>query len=91
MPHIIIALAIQIAAFMFTDNWWVGAAAGAFYFIGREYAQAEHRVIQAHYVNRRSNAPFWCGLELRAWTKKGALDWILPSIFVFSVSLLMTE
>lgn len=91
MAHIIIALALQLAIYLLAGNWWTGAAAGAFYFVGREYAQAEYRVIQAHYGNRRGNAPWWCGLELRAWTKKGMLDWILPSIFVCSVSLWMTK
>lgn len=31
-----------------SGNWWAGAAAGAFYFIGREMAQAEDRYIDAN-------------------------------------------
>ena len=33
------------------------------FFIGREMAQAEQRVISQYYDNKRANAPWYCGFE----------------------------
>ena len=48
------------------------------FFIGRELAQAEQRVISTYYNNKRVKAPWYCGFEKRAWTVKGLLDWSIP-------------
>lgn len=48
------------------------------FFIGREHAQAEYRVIENHYGGLRGNGPWWLGFEPRAWTVKGIMDWVLP-------------
>lgn len=80
LAHPVIALVLQAIIGLVSGDWWVGAAAGSCYFIGREYAQAEHRVIQQYYGGRRVNMPFWGGFEPRAWTIKGLLDFILPSL-----------
>lgn len=88
LAHPVIALVIQAIVAIASGDWWVGAAAGSFYFIGREYAQAEYRNIEQNYGGRRSHMPYFGGLESRAWTTKGILDFVLPSIAVVVVALL---
>jgi hypothetical protein len=88
LQHPVIALVIQAIIGLASGDWWTGAAAGSFYFVGREYAQAEYRNIEANYHGRRSLMPYFGGLEPRAWTLKGLLDWILPSLTVTAVALL---
>lgn len=87
IAHPVIALVLQAIIGLVSGDWWVGAAAGSFYFIGREYAQAEYRNIEHHYGGRRANMPFWGGFEPRAWTLKGLLDFILPTICVTLLAL----
>ena len=82
-----IALIIQVILVLITKNFWIGAAAGSFYFIGREYAQAEYRNIEANYEGIRANMPWWGGLQPRAWTQKGLLDFITPTIVVVLIAL----
>lgn len=87
LAHPVIALVLQAIIGLVSGDWWVGAAAGSFYFIGREYAQAEYRNIEHYYGGRRANMPYWGGFEPRAWTVKGLLDFILPTICVTLVAL----
>jgi len=89
LAHPVIALVIQAIVAIASGDWWVGAAAGSFYFVGREYAQAEYRNIEHNYGGRRANMPYFGGLELRAWTLKGVLDFVLPSLAVILVALLL--
>lgn len=89
--HSVIALVLQAIIGLVSGDWWVGAAAGSFYFIGREYAQAEYRNIEHNYNGRRANMPYFGGLELRAWTLKGVLDFVLPSLAVVLVALLRSR
>ena len=88
LAHPVIALVLQAIIGLASGDWWVGAAAGSFYFVGREYAQAEYRNIEENYDGRRRNMPYWGGLEPRAWTIKGLLDFILPSLACVAVALL---
>ena len=88
LAHPVIALVLQAIIGLVCGDWWVGAAAGSFYFVGREYAQAEYRNIEQNYGGKRSNMPYFGGLEPRAWTPKGLLDFILPSIGVTLMALL---
>jgi len=88
LTHSLIALAIQSVIALVSGDWWTGAAAGASYFWGREYAQAEYRNIEHNYGGRRANMPFWGGLEARAWTLKGILDFVLPTVAVTALALL---
>jgi hypothetical protein len=87
LAHPVIALVMQAIIGLVSGDWWAGAAAGSFYFIGREYAQAEYRNIEHNYGGRRANMPWWGGCEPQAWTVKGLLDFILPSIAVIVVAL----
>jgi hypothetical protein len=84
MPHVLIALVIQAVVAQFAGIW-VGAALAAGYFIGREFAQAEYRVIEAHYKHR-IDMPLWGGFEPRAWTAKALIDWIAPAVAVCVVA-----
>lgn len=85
MVHVVITAAITIVAYFLGFHVCASLAAACFY-IGREHAQAEQRVINQHYSNKRANAPWWCGFERRAWTAKGILDWVLPvTIFIITL------
>lgn len=86
LAHPIIALVLQAIIGFVCGDWWVGAAAGSFYFVGREYAQAEYRNIEHNYGGFRRNMPYFGGLESRAWTLKGLLDFILPSLAVVGMA-----
>jgi hypothetical protein len=88
LTHSLIALAIQSVIALVSGDWWTGAAAGASYFWGREYAQAEYRNIEHNYGGRRANMPFWGGMQARAWTLKGILDFVLPTVAVTALALL---
>jgi len=88
LAHPVIALVMQAIISLVSGDWWVGAAAGSFYFIGREYAQAEYRNIEHNYGGLRANMPFWGGLEARAWTLKGITDFVYPTAAVIAVALI---
>jgi hypothetical protein len=87
MTHILLALAIQLLLSSF--SWWAGALLAAGFYLGREIAQAEYRVIQTYYGGKRANMPWYGGFERRAWDKKSMLDWVLPLAAVLSVALFM--
>lgn len=86
LTHTIIALSLQLICVWFTADWWLGAAIGAAFYVGRELAQAEYRIIYTHYGRKRANAPWWCGFYRRAWTAKGLLDLLAPVAAVFALS-----
>jgi hypothetical protein len=85
MLHIPQAFLMQIAIVPLF-GWWAGAFAGAFFFIGREYAQAEYRVIQKFYDGKRANMPWWGGFDPKAWNLKSMLDWLLPTVSGFMIA-----
>lgn len=53
---------------------------GAGFFLGREHAQAEYRVIEHFYEGKRANMPWYGGFERRAWNVKSILDFVLPIV-----------
>lgn len=74
LEHALYALLMQALLGIATGNWWIGAAAGAFFFLGREHAQAEHKVKKeglAKYPEFECLAP-------RYWSVDAVLDWICP-------------
>lgn len=87
MVHVVITAAMVIAAYSLGLHVYASLAVACFY-IGREHAQAEQRVISQHYGNKRANAPWWCGFERRAWTAKGMLDLVLP-VTIFTITLMV--
>jgi hypothetical protein len=78
MNHILPALAIQLLFSPF--SWWAGVLFAAGFYLGREIAQAEYRVIQTYYGGRRSKMPWYGGFERRAWDVKSILDFVLPIV-----------
>ncbi len=89
LRHTLIALAIQAATASWSGDWLAGAAAGAWFYVGREVAQAEYRGIQAFYDRKRANAPWHVGLQPRCWTFKSFWwDMTLPALVVGAVAIL---
>ena len=88
--HTIIALVMQTILGLLTGNWWIGAAFGAAFFIGREHAQAEDRYISANGGRRYHTpvAPEWAVFNLRWWNQDALLDWIIPMVAVVLMALL---
>jgi hypothetical protein len=84
MIHVAVALAIQLLLWPF--GLWIGAAAAAAFFIGREIAQAEYRNIEHFYGGKRANMPWYGGFQKQAWTAKGLLDWILPMALTIAIA-----
>jgi membrane protein required for beta-lactamase induction len=85
MTHIIPALLVQLLLSPF--GWWLGALFAIGYYLGREMAQAEYRVIQTYYGGKRANMPWWGAFQRRAWNVKSILDWVLPSLAVVIVAI----
>jgi len=86
MNHILLALLFQFV--LAPISWWLGAFFVIGYYLGREMAQAEYRVISDFYGGKRANMPWWGAFQRRAWNIKSILDWVLPSIAVIVVALL---
>jgi hypothetical protein len=76
--HSAYALLFMAIIGFLTGNWFAGACFGSAFFVGREHAQAEYRVIEHFYEGKRANAPWYGGFEPRAWNLKSILDFVLP-------------
>ena len=87
MTHIIPALLVQLLLSPF--GWWLGALFAIGYYLGREMAQAEYRLINEYYAGKRRYMPWWGAFQLRAWDRKSVLDWVLPSVAVIAVAVFM--
>jgi hypothetical protein len=83
MTHIIPALLVQLLLSPF--GLWLGALFAMGYYLGREMAQAENRVIQTYYGGKRANMPWWGAFQPRAWNMKSMLDWVLPTVAVITI------
>jgi hypothetical protein len=87
MTHTLIALGIQCVFILAVGDAVLGGVAGAWYFIGREVAQAEYRTIQRLPSRKREDMKWWGGLDPRAWDKKALwCDVILPTVAVGAVA-----
>lgn len=85
MIHALITLAFTALAWPAGLHAEVSAMSAAFY-CGREHAQAEYRTIKSFYGGKRSNAPWWCGFERRAWDSKSMVDWLGPlAVSIFAI------
>ena len=82
LEHTAVAIALQIVLSLITGNVWIGAAAGSFFFIGREHDQAEYRWIKTFGGSLRANLPFFGGLDYRVWRGEydALLDWVIPTL-----------
>ena len=89
LEHSGYALLFMAIIGLLTGNWLAGACFGSAFFVGREHAQAEYRVIQKYYDGKRANMPWYGGYEPRGWDRKSLLEWVLPSIAVIVVAVFM--
>jgi hypothetical protein len=78
LEHSGYALLFMAIVGLLTANWFAGACFGSAFFVGREHAQAEYRVIQTYYGGKRANMPWYGGFEPRGWDRKSVLDFVLP-------------
>ena len=78
LEHSAYALLFMAIVGLLTGNWLAGAMLGVGFFLGREHAQAEYRVIEHFYEGKRANMPWNGGFEIRAWDLKSILDFVLP-------------
>lgn len=86
--HSAYALLFMAIIGLLTNNWFAGACFGIAFFVGREHAQAEYRVIQKFYEGKRANMPWYGGFESRGWDVKSILDFVLP-IAATSIALII--
>lgn len=87
IEHAVYATLTQTIVALLTHDWWTGAAAGAWFFIGRELAQAEYRWVEQYGGHKRANLPWYGSLDWRVWTLDSMLDWIVPCLAVVAVAL----
>jgi hypothetical protein len=90
LEHPAYALLFMAIIGLLTGNWFAGACFGSAFFVGREHAQAEYRVIQKFYDGKRANMPWYGGFESRGWDIKSILDFGLP-IIVTTIALLIIK
>ena len=80
--HAICGVLLQIAVGLLTGNWWIGAAAGAFFFLGREHAQFERKL--AGTVGTLNSL---AGLQIWRWSLDSQLDLAFPVAATLLVAL----
>ena len=90
LEHPAYALLFMAIIGLLTGNWLAGACFGVAFFLGREHAQAEYRVIEHFYEGKRANMPWYGGFEPRGWNVKSILDFVLP-IIVTTIALLIVK
>jgi hypothetical protein len=78
LEHSAYALLFMAIIGLLTGNWFAGACFGSAFFVGREHAQAEYRVIEHFYEGKRANMPWYGGFEARGWDRKSLMDFVLP-------------
>jgi hypothetical protein len=88
--HLCYALAMQAAIGWLTGNWWVGAAAGAFFFLGREHAQVEYKYIQQNGGRRHETpiAPELAACHPGLWSRDAILDFAIPAVGVVALGVI---
>jgi hypothetical protein len=85
MIHAAITLAVQLVFWLTGFGPWLGGVLMCAFYVGREKAQAEYRIIQDQYENVRANAPWHAGFLPEAWTRKSLLDMVLPMLTALSL------
>lgn len=81
LEHIVYAIVIQLAIGLPTANYWIGAAAGIAFFVGREHAQREYQ------IGNPSTLKPWEGFDIWRWSLDAQLDLILPAVAVIALAL----
>lgn len=80
LEHSAYALLFMAIIGLLSGDWLAGAMLGVGFFVGREHAQAEYRVIQKFYDGKRANMPWYGGFEPRGWDLDSVLDLLFPII-----------
>lgn len=92
LQHALWAMLIQFWVSLPSGDWLAGAAAGAFFFIGREVRDAEYRYRALHKVTGEQ-MPEYAGLHPSVWRwpddADGWLDWLVPTVVVVIVAWVM--
>ena len=83
--HTLFALLTQVFIGLIAGNWWIGAAFGAAFFIGREHAQAEAKVRKEGWAKR----PYFECFAPRYWSLDAVLDFVVPTLAVTATALVM--
>lgn len=78
LEHTGYALLMQAAIGLLTGNWLAGACFGAAFFIGREHAQAEHKVKKEGWAKH----PYFECFAPRYWSLDAVLDFVFPIVAV---------
>ena len=74
------AVLMQAALFLASGNWWLGAVGGAFFFLGREHAQAEARAFG------KEKRPEFGAFKRKYWDTDSLLDWIVPAVICIAIA-----
>lgn len=86
LAHTWQAALIQVP-FLLCGYWWMGAAVGSFFFLGRELAQAEYRWIERFGGGLRANLPWWGMLDPKVWdVHSWWWNLLLPSLVVTGIA-----
>lgn len=88
MIHALITAALQITLMLLGVPALLAGAIPVAFYVGRELAQAEHRIIWAEFGNSRALAPWWVGFVQEAWTRKAVMDVVLPVAVVTLICIL---
>ena len=92
--HVLAALLIMVALWNVLAwlgvpaGHWAGAAAGIFFFAGREYTQGERNLAHVEAVHL-ANLRWYDGLRFWRWTPDGRLDLLCPLVACLVVALLI--
>jgi hypothetical protein len=90
IPHILLAIVMQIAVAMALRSWAAGAAVASAWAISREITQAEYRWIEQFGSGLRANMPWWGGFDPAVWQRPDPwLDWLIPTLAVIAFAYAM--
>ena len=77
-----------LAVFGVPSGQWAGAAAGVFFFLGREYTHGERKLAHDEAVHL-AKLRWYDGLRIWRWTPDGRLDLLFPLVACLLSALLM--
>lgn len=78
-----------LALFGVPSGQWAGAAAGVFFFFGREYTHGERKLAHDEAVHP-ANLRWYDGLRIWRWTPGGRLALLFPLVVCLLAALLMS-
>lgn len=87
--HALIALIVQLLCILIGLPAWGGGLVSIAFYLGREHAQAEQRIIQNRYAGRRADAPWWAGFHPAAWNRAALIDLLAPAAATLAAALIL--